>query len=246
MARRGRGAGAWRSEGSKDVEELVKRTNAGLSALEFSVPWVYNPWEYAGEAYLEYWRRYGQGRKKAVLLGMNPGPWGMAQTGVPFGEVEMVRDWLGISAPIGQPPRSHPKRPIQGWACPRSEVSGRRLWGFLKDHFQTPQRFFEWGYVANYCPLVFMDEGGANVTPDKLLKSEREPLLELCDRALLAHLEKLQPEKLIGVGKWAEGQARSLAAKYKLGIPVLSVPHPSPANPAANRGWGRELTELLP
>ena len=36
------------------------------------------------------------GRKEAVFLGMNPGLWGMAQTGVPFGTVSLVRDWMGI------------------------------------------------------------------------------------------------------------------------------------------------------
>ena len=36
--------------------------------------------------------------KRVVFLGMNPGPFGMAQVGVPFGEVAAVRDWLRIDA----------------------------------------------------------------------------------------------------------------------------------------------------
>lgn len=227
------------------MDKLIARLNKEFAKLKLSAPWVYNPWEYAGEAYLDYWRHYGQGRKELVLLGMNPGPWGMAQTGIPFGEVELARDWLGIRAPIGKPKKEHPKRPILGWECPRSEVSGRRLWGYLREKFPNPEDFFKKGYVANYCPLVFMEESGANLTPDKLPKAERTALLALCDQALLAHLEQMQPKKLVGVGKWAQQQGQALVDKHGLDIQVLSIPHPSPANPGANRGWGNELGALL-
>lgn len=227
------------------MEKLIRKLNKEFARLKFSVPWVYNPWEYAGEAYLDYWRRYGQGRKQLMLLGMNPGPWGMAQTGIPFGEVELARDWLGIRGHIGKPKREHPQRPVQGWECPRSEVSGRRLWGYLKEKYPNPEDFFANAYVANYCPLVFMEESGRNLTPDKLPKAERIPLLQLCDQFLLAHLEQMQPRKLVGVGKWAEQRGQELVAKLGLPIEVLSIPHPSPANPGANRGWGTELGALL-
>ena len=227
------------------MEKLITRLNKEFARLKFSAPWVYNPWEYTCEAYLDYWRRYGQGQKELMLLGMNPGPWGMAQTGIPFGEVELARDWLGIRGQIGKPKREHPQRPIQGWDCPRSEVSGRRLWGYLRDRYPDPADFFKKGYVANYCPLVFMEESGRNLTPDKLPKAERTALLALCDQALLAHLEQMQPQKLVGVGKWAQQQGQALVEKHGLPIQVLSIPHPSPANPGANRGWGSELGELL-
>ncbi|MBS2037729.1 single-stranded DNA-binding protein [bacterium] len=227
------------------VEKLITRLNQEFAKLRFSAPWVYNPWEYAAEAYLDYWRRYGQGQKELMLLGMNPGPWGMAQTGIPFGEVELARDWLGIRGRIGKPAREHPQRPIQGWDCKRSEVSGRRLWGYLREKFPKPEDFFKKAYVANYCPLVFMEESGRNLTPDKLPKAERTALLALCDQALLAHLEQMQPQKLVGVGKWAQQQAQALVDRHSLPIQVLSIPHPSPANPGANRGWGNELGELL-
>lgn len=227
------------------VRQQLQQLNRHFQKLKFSLPWVYNPWDYAAESYLEYWDRYGGPGKEIVLLGMNPGPWGMAQTGIPFGEVSLTRDWLGIRAPIGKPDREHPKRPVLGWQCPRSEVSGKRLWGFLRERFGQPEAFFRRGYVANYCPLVFMQESGANVTPDKLPRSQREPLLELCDQSLLFHLQELQPQKLIGVGRWAQQQAQNLIDREQLPIQVLGIPHPSPANPAANRGWGQELAELL-
>ena len=222
-------------------EATLDRLNAKLQAIHFASPvtHVYNPLEYARASYLDYWRRYGQGRKRVVLLGMNPGPWGMAQTGVPFGEVGMVRDWLGIEGEIHSPSPIHPARPIEGWACARSEVSGRRLWGFVRERYPDPQDFFQHAYVANYCPLIFLEESGRNRTPDKLPKAEREPMLAACNEALLELVEDLRPELVVGVGKWAEQQALAL------GLPAVSIPHPSPANPGANSGWGRELGDLL-
>lgn len=228
------------------MRDLLERMNQRYNQLQFSVPWVYNPWDYAREPYLEYWERYGQGPKEIVLMGMNPGPYGMAQTGVPFGEISHVRDWLGIRSPIGKPAREHPKRPILGWDCRREEVSGKRLWGALRERYGVPEKFFERCFVANYCPLVFMDEQGRNVTPDKLTRPEREALLACCDEGMLETLTRLQPKRLIGVGKWAEARARELVDRHGLPLEVQGVPHPSPANPAANRGWGAELQALLP
>src|SRR5690606_19431577 len=145
------------------------------------------------------------GPKEVVLVGMNPGPFGMAQTGVPFGEVAAVRDWMGIEAAIGRPPEEHPKRPVLGFDCPRSEVSGARLWGWAKDRFGTPEAFFARFFVINYCPLVFLEESGRNRTPDKLPAAEREALTAVCDRALRDSIEVLSPQHVVGVGTWACG-----------------------------------------
>jgi single-strand selective monofunctional uracil DNA glycosylase len=159
----------------------------------------------------------------------------MGQVGVPFGEVNAVRDWLGIEVPVGKPPVEHPKRPIDGFACKRSEVSGARLWGWAKDTFGTPEAFFARFFVANYCPLVFMEESGRNRVPEKLPKEEREVMFAACDRALRRTVEHFGPKHIIGVGKFAEGKARDLAGD--LDVAIGSVPHPSPASPLANRGW---------
>lgn len=227
---------------------IARRLGRDVSQLDFELPvtHVYNPLDYAWQSHRRYLELYGATPKQVVFVGMNPGPWGMAQTGVPFGEVSMVRDWLGIQATVTRPPSEHPKRPIRGFACERSEVSGRRVWGWARDRFGTPELFFERFFVANYCPLSFMEESGRNRTPDKLPKSERDPLLEICDRALVAVVEELEPDLVIGVGKWAEERAGiALAA---VDVRVGRILHPSPASPLANRGWAeqaeRELREL--
>jgi single-strand selective monofunctional uracil DNA glycosylase len=216
-----------------------------VNALTFSPPvtHVYNPLDYARAPHEAYLERWGQGPKPVLLLGMNPGPFGMAQTGVPFGDVRLVRDFLGVEAQVRRPSSEHPKRPVLGFDCPRSEVSGSRLWGFARDRFGSPERFFETFFVVNYCPLCFMDEGGRNVTPDKLPSSEREPLLQACDDALRKIVGELEPEWVIGVGAFAEKQAeRALAG---LPIRIGTVLHPSPASPLANRGWAAEAEKQL-
>lgn len=217
-----------------------------LAAIRFRPPvaYVYNPLEYARTPHDLYLERFGAKRKRdAVLVGMNPGPWGMVQTGVPFGDVAMVRDWMGIEAAVGKPPRLHPKRPVDGFACTRREVSGTRLWSFARDRFKTPRRFFSRFYVANYCPLAFFDESGANRTPDRLPLGEREAIISACDRALQRTVAWLQPRYVIGIGVFAETQARRALADAD--VTVGRILHPSPASPLANRGWAPQAAAQL-
>jgi single-strand selective monofunctional uracil DNA glycosylase len=214
------------------------------AALRFGEPvtHVYNPLDYAWPAVEQYLHRYGGGPRRVIFLGMNPGPWGMAQTGVPFGEVAAVRDWLGLDAEVGKPAAEHPKRPVDGLACGRSEVSGRRLWGLFADRFGTAEAFFTEHLVLNHCPLTFMEESGRNRTPDKLPAAERQPLLEVCDATLGALLELYRPEWCVGVGGYAEKRLRDVAGD---GIRVGRLLHPSPASPAANRGWEGQAVKQL-
>lgn len=204
---------------------------------------VYNPLAYARAPFARYVDRYGAVPKEVVLVGMNPGPFGMAQTGVPFGDVVLVRDWLGIDAPVRRPRREHPRRPVEGFGCARREVSGQRFWGWIRDTFQTPERFFERFFVANYCPLLFLEESGRNRTPDKLPAAERGPLERRCDRALRETVEHLRPHHVLGIGRFAEKRAREALAG--LDVEIGGIPHPSPASPAANRGWGRQAARAL-
>lgn len=220
---------------------LSKKVDA--LSTENAARFTYNPLNYARAPHEDYLTRYGDGPKEVILLGMNPGPFGMAQTGVPFGDVAMVRDFLKVSGKVSRPKIEHPKRPVTGFDCPRSEVSGTRLWSFAKDKFGTPKSFFRRFFVVNYCPLVFMEESGKNLTPDKLPASLKQELTKVCDEALVQIVEELKPKWVLGVGAYAEKQAERALQGHK--VEVGTILHPSPASPRANRGWASEVEKQL-
>ena len=225
--------------------ELSRALADEVDLLRFSAPvaYVYNPLRYARRAHEAYLERVARGTKQVVLLGMNPGPYGMVQTGVPFGDVATVRDWLRIDAPIEKPAIEHPKRPVLGLGCPRIEVSGTRLWGWARARYASPADFFARFYVANYCPLAFLEAGGRNRTPDKLLPPERARLQAACDRALRELTAVIEPSLVVGIGSYA--RVAAARALEPLGLPVAQVLHPSPANPQANRGWAEQAEQAL-
>jgi single-strand selective monofunctional uracil DNA glycosylase len=244
------------SRTSQALVQAARKLVEGLSALKFSEPvhTVYNPLEYAWQAHRQYLDRFAAGPKKVLFLGMNPGPWGMAQTGVPFGEIQAVREFLQIDAKIGKPQQEHPKRPIHGLDCQRSEVSGKRMWGLFQERFGTPSAFFAEHFVANYCPLVFMDSGARNLTPDKLPSLQSRTMFQQCDEHLVTLIKILQPTYLVGVGQFAQAclqrvsrQTGSLdpAAGEGGSVKILRILHPSPASPAANRGWSTAVEKTL-
>lgn len=234
------------TEISEAVVTAARNLHAGVRSLRFAAPvtHVYNPLAYAWPAHETYLRRFASTPKRVIFLGMNPGPFGMAQTGIPFGEIAAVRDWLGISAAIGKPNVEHPKRPVTGFDCLRSEVSGQRLWGLFADRFGIAANFFEDHIVMNYCPLAFIETTGRNRTPDKLRPSERSRLFAACDRHVRAIVTALKPEWIIGVGDFALRRAEEALAKTNH-VKFGRILHPSPASPAANKDWAAQATRQL-
>ena len=227
------------------VVQIARALSDRLEELSFAPPvaCVYNPLVYARGPHEQYLRRFVGPHQSVVMLGMNPGPWGMAQTGVPFGEVAAAQDWMGIDLAVDKPAVEHPKRPVLGGDCPRSEVSGRRLWGWAAERFGAPEAFFARFAVLNYCPLSFMEESGRNRIPEKLPAAERGPLFEACDHALRETVRVIEPELVVGVGAFAAKRARAVLAGL---VPRFGqILHPSPASPAANRGWAEQAERQL-
>jgi single-strand selective monofunctional uracil DNA glycosylase len=223
----------------------AKRLCHAVAEMRFAAPvaHVYNPLIYAWRAHEMYLRRYGNVRKRVLFLGMNPGPFGMTQTGVPFGQIAAVRDWLGIQTRIDHAPDEHPKRPVLGFDCSRSEISGQRLWRLFAKRFGSAEEFFQEHMVMNYCPLAFCEGSGRNRTPDKLPGNERTPLFAACDEHLREVVRILEPEWLIGVGDFAGKRAREVIT-----IPparIGQILHPSPACPASNNNWAGIATTQL-
>ncbi|XP_077993928.1 single-strand selective monofunctional uracil DNA glycosylase-like [Glandiceps talaboti] len=210
---------------------------------------VYNPLIYARGTHSQFVRKYCNSSKPILFLGMNPGPYGMAQNGVPFGEMSLTRDWLGIQGQVGKPLHENPKRPILGFECTHSEVSGKRFWGFFRNLCKTPEVFFKYCYVHNYCPLVFMAQTGKNVTPPTIPMTQRMPLISICDTSLCEVIQSLQVKVIIGVGRFAQDRAsRALRNQGIEGIRTEFLMHPSPINAKANKGWDtfamQQLTEI--
>ena len=217
-----------------------------VDSLQFSAPATHtlNPLDYAWAPHEQYLRKFGNGKKRVVFMGMNPGPFGMVQVGVPFGEVNAVRDWMKIDAPVAQPKLPNPSRPVEGFACTRSEISGQRLWTLFSQRFANADDFFADHFVLNYCPLAFFDHA-RNVTPDKLSKAESAPLYAACDVHLRACVDTLKPDWIIGIGKFAETQAKSALASANPNLRIGTILHPSPASPMANRGWAAQAAAQL-
>lgn len=222
---------------------LSRRLADAAGALAFAPPvaFVYNPLVYAREPLERYLERWGGGTKELLFVGMNPGPFGMMQTGVPFGEVGLVRDWLGIAGTVSRPPAEHPKRPVLGFACRRSEVSGARLWGWARARFATPERFFARAFVWNWCPLGFLDEGGRNLTPEKLPRAERAAVEAVCDAALAEVVAALEVRWVIAVGaSLVPGSARHRAhPASQSGFAVRQPGLGGSGRGGAGRGWSR-------
>ncbi|HET7569849.1 MAG TPA: uracil-DNA glycosylase family protein [Gammaproteobacteria bacterium] len=217
------------------VIQVARRLARDTAALEWNTPsHVYNPLKYAWNGHREYLERYGARHNRILLLGMNPGPWGMAQTGIPFGNIVAVREWFRIETRLSRTlPPQHPKYPIRGMACHRNEGSGSRLWGWARERIGEPQQFFNRFFVWNYCPLLFLGKN-RNLPPIGLSPNERHALQEVCDEALAGVVEILDPRAVVGIGRYAERRARELLGDR---LPVGYLPHPSPASPAANRDW---------
>jgi single-strand selective monofunctional uracil DNA glycosylase len=230
------------------ADELIasaQKLSGSVCKLKFDLPvtHVYNPLDYAWRAHEIYLRRYGNAPKRVIFLGMNPGPFGMAQTGIPFGQIAVVRDWLGITAKIDKPRFENAKRPVLGFDCPRSEISGERLWGLFAKRFGNADEFFREHIVMNYCPLAFVEKSGRNRTPDKLPSREKTKLFAACDEHLRQIVRILQPEWLIGVGDFAAKRARSIFVNPPPRIGQIL--HPSPACPASNKDWVGKATKQL-
>ena len=234
--------------GPRRILAASRKLARDAGALRFGPPvsWVYNPLDYARVCHEAYLARYAAGPKRVVFLGMNPGPWGMTQTGVPFGEISAVREWLGISGRVGTPAVFHPRVPVRGFDCTRSEVSGRRLWGLFADTFGSAGEFARGNFVSNYCPLMFLDAEGRNVTPDRIGRDDQAALFAVCDRFLSVVIDVLRPQWCVGIGVFATGRLRAVLEKPgHEPVRVTSILHPSPANPSSQKDWAGQAASAL-
>lgn len=243
-----RAHGTEKAAASEILIKASRRLAEKAQGLRFQAParFVYNPLLYARSNHEAYLKKYATRGVYVFFLGMNPGPWGMAQTGIPFGEVESVRGWLGIRGRVEKPPKEHPRLPVLGFECRRSEVSGRRFWGLMRGRYPTAEGFFRRHFVSNYCPLLFLDAAGRNVTPTGLSKHDRQALFSACDDFISTAISALAPRWIIGIGRFAEERIRAVSSSWTgKAFRTAVIPHPSPASPLANKDWSGQVTRIL-
>ena len=213
---------------TKQIPKLLKHKD---------VAHVTNPLDYAWELHEQFITKWAGCGAKTLLLGMNPGPYGMAQTGVPFGATKMATDVLGMEpVELQTPSGAHPKRPIQGPSMERQEVSGTRFWTFMVEHFGSIELTFSNIFVVNHCPLLILGETGRNITPVDIPKSIINPILDLCDQHLKSVVDIMGIERIVGVGNYAKKRAKTIVPE----LDIDAMWHPSPASPLANRNGGAD------
>lgn len=228
----------------KDLCKKLSRVS-----LPGKIQYVYNPLEYAFESHLNFVRKFCTGEKYILFVGMNPGPFGMSQNGVPFGECAVVKEWMHIEGEVSKPVLEHPKRRVVGLECSRSEVTGGRFWQLFRTLCHTPEHFFRTSFVHSLCPFAFLTDTGKNVTPPQLVSSVLDQINALCNETLVDVVRLLKSKYVICVGKYALAQAqKALAGDEFSGIILECLMHPSPINPATNKGWTdiamKQLTEM--
>ena len=191
-------------------------------------------------AHREYLRRYARDAEARRLPRHEPRAVGHGADRDPVrrgrGGARLARD-LGR----GRPARARAPEAARSRAsrARRSEVSGARLWGAFAARHGTAERFFRERFVANYCPLLFLEESGRNRTPDRLAPPERRALFAACDE----HLRALVRRARAGVGdrrrrvraRPRRGRARRLRASASA---RSSTPHRR-ARPRTGAGRSR-------
>lgn len=232
----------------QQIDQLEQQLSYALRnvPLPSEVVAMYDPIEYARELHLAYMERFLNGPKPVLFLGMNPGPWGMCQTGVPFGHVPSVRDWMQLRGEVLKPLGELAIRPVEGLQCTRSEQSGSRWWGLFQDVCGTPERFFRNCFVYNICPLAFFKASGANVTPAELKGSKAQIKQISCDYLVRA-LELIQPTIVVSVGRYVDDCVKALVKQRRLDpnrMQFKYMPHPSPRS-LNNTDWPQKARRWL-
>ncbi|KAE9529792.1 hypothetical protein AGLY_011888 [Aphis glycines] len=212
-----------------------------------NVEYIYSPLDYASNLHKAFLTKFLLTKKKVLFLGINPGPWGMCQTGIPFGEVNIVRDYLKVDGEVKTPTNYHPQRPVNGLNCHRSEVSGKRLWDlFIELSKGDPYKFFKDCFIYNYFPLALMNKNAKNITPGDLKSEFQKKLQEICDKSLSDIVTLLQTDTIVAIGKYAEKRSIEVVKKFKLNnIKIIQIPHPSPRSVGTAENWKKETLNQL-
>ena len=226
-------------EVTKRFSEECSNQKVRLINENKNIDFAYNPLNYAWESHKNYLKNYGDLGATKIIMGMNPGH-GMGNTGIPFGCPEKVKNYLKIrDVKINKPKKIHPKRLVTGLECKKPEISGKRIWGLIEEIYGAPEKAFQNIFVLNHFPLWMFNSSGQNITPDKLSISSSKIIFEKCNRYLIDVVSILKIKRIICVGKYASRMAHKAVKNSDFQDLIIDeIPHPSPANPLANKEKG--------
>ena len=226
---------------------------------------VWNPGRYGERWHRRFRETYPPGPNPVLLLGLNPGPYGMGQTGIPFTDIRRLESDLPELAArlrtdgesIGLPGLAPPD--LRRRLDRTFESSSIRVYRFLRLAGGSAGAGWRRVVAANPCPMLFM-EGTVNRTPADLRRALRKrggrlervtARLEECDQlrreCAREAVRVLEPRGVILLGRNIQ---EALAGDPSLGaVPggVLAWEHPARAVPDAwagglvravrRRGW---------
>ena len=155
---------AW-SRSSSAWEKLSPRIAAAAG-------WkVWNPGSYGAPWHRVFREIYPLRERPILMFGLNPGPYGMGQTGIPFTDVRRLRQCLPKMALTlrerGREPRvpGLAPRSLRRFFTREFESSAVRVYRFLELGWGSAEKGWRSVGVANSCPLLFLDPEGRNQTP---------------------------------------------------------------------------------
>ena len=207
-----------------ELFSILREEEERMLSLPLSAPYVYAPLSYAYKPYLMMLDEYYT--------------FGMAQTGIPFGSAGKVRSYLKIESDVFHPQNECPERRVAGFLS-RSEISGERFWGAVSNVFSSPASFFEKAFILNYVPLLFLNERGANITPDKLKKDERKKVFQIADEYMKMLIDRLGVERVIAIGRVPYCRI------VKYFGDTIYMQHPSPLNRESLAFYEKDATAFL-
>ena len=201
---------------------------------------VWNPQLYG----LPLYRRFAaehlpHARGGIVAFGLNPGKYGMAQTGIPFTDVtRAARVGIAIEPPGLAPASLRPF--LKSYRVERSSAS---VYGLLDEAWGSPREGWRALWAVAPCGLLFLEKDGENVTPADARLARRDDVRELRLRVIRESIAAAKPRGVLLLGQdVARVAAEALAAED-----VLVVDHPVARGPG-RRGpawWAQTVTEAV-
>jgi single-strand selective monofunctional uracil DNA glycosylase len=210
---------------------------------------VLDPSRYGERWHAPFRRLYPPRARPLLVFGLNPGPYGMAQTGIPFTDLkrlaqglprlaaELARSGERLSLP-GLAPSS-----LQPFLTRTFESSSVRVHRFLRLAHGSAERAFREVVFVNPCPLLFIDRAlGENRTPADLPRALRAGVDEARVEVVSVAVARLRARGAIVLGRDAAA-ALSVPLRARLGErAVVEWEHPARAVPDI---WARGLLAAL-